>query len=195
MSFEYVDLSDLPFIKIDLRYASLNNFMNEDVYGAFNKAYLHRVAADKLSKATHFLQLQKPGFKFLILDALRPRSAQRKLFAKVKDTPQEKYVANPDKGSVHNFGFAVDLTVIDPSEKELDMGSGFDDFRPLSEPSKEEMFLSEGLLSQLHINNRRLLRSSMEQGGFLSIPHEWWHFNALTIDEVRKNFAIVEEPW
>jgi D-alanyl-D-alanine dipeptidase len=166
--------------------------MNENVYGDFKTSYLHEIAAAKLREAAKLLHEAKPGYKFLVLDALRPRSAQRKLFAKVKDTPQQKYVADPDKGSVHNYGFAVDLTVIDQRRKELDMGSGFDDFRELSEPSKEDEFFKQGLLTKQHIDNRNLLRRSMVRAGFLTIPHEWWHFNALPLEEIKQKYQIVE---
>lgn len=188
----FVELAGLPGFTIDLRYASTNNFTGENVYGEFDRAYLHKIAAEKLKRAAALIFERRPGTRILILDALRPRTAQRKLFSRVEGTPFEKYVANPDRGSLHNFGFAVDLTLTDSHGRELDMGSGFDDFRPLSEPAREDEFFEQGLLTREHLNNRRLLRDAMIEAGFIAIPHEWWHFNALTLEDARASFQIVE---
>ncbi|HEX4924633.1 MAG TPA: M15 family metallopeptidase [Bdellovibrionales bacterium] len=188
----FVELTHFNGFKIDLRYASTNNFTGENVYGEFNRAYLHKFAAEKLRRAAALIFEKRPGTQILILDALRPRSAQRKLFSKVEGTPYEKYVANPNRGSLHNFGFAVDLTLADGEGRELDMGSGFDDFRPISEPSRENEFFEQGLLTREHLDNRRLLRDAMVAAGFIAIPHEWWHFNALTLDQAKASFQIVE---
>ncbi len=189
---DFVELKPSAAVAIDLKYATPDNFIGEDVYKNFCHAFLHRFAFRKLEKAAEFLQRQKPQCKFLILDALRPRSVQRILWAKVKGTDEESYVADPDKGSMHNYGMAVDLTVIDEKGQWLDMGSGFDDFRELSQPILEEKFLQSGMLTAKHRENRLLLRHSMEAGGFLSIKTEWWHFNAMTLDEARKDFQIIE---
>ena len=108
---DFIDLEEIHGLQVDLRYASENNFTGVNLYGNFRKAFLHEVAFQKLKKASQFLQKKNPEFRFLILDALRPRSVQRVLFSKVKGTPKESYVADPDKGSVHNYGLAVDLTL------------------------------------------------------------------------------------
>lgn len=182
----------MPRVQIDLRYASNNNFVGKNLYGDFKKAFLHKEAFAKFKKADEYLVENHPGFKFLVLDALRPRSVQRILFAKVKDTSQESYVADPDKGSVHNFGFAIDLTLVDSQGHEVDMGTPFDDFTDLAQPHYEEKFLKENKLSAQQLRNRKILRSAMVTGGFRSIPNEWWHFNALGIEEAKKNHRIVE---
>lgn len=189
---EFNDLSNLPGIKIDLRYASTNNFTGLNLYGEFKKAFLHEVAYQKLEKAIGHLKKHHPDFNFLILDALRPRAVQKILFSKVEGTNQESYVANPDKGSVHNFGMAIDLTLIDRNGYEVDMGTPFDDFTDLAQPRYEEKFLREKILTAEHIQNRKILRNAMIAGGYRSIPNEWWHFNALNIDEIKSQFHIVE---
>jgi D-alanyl-D-alanine dipeptidase len=166
--------------------------MSKNVYGAFNEAFLHRVAAEKLKKAFVLLQQKRPGWKLLILDALRPRSIQRILWAHVVGTEQEGYVANPDKGSVHNYGLAVDLTCVDESGSWVDMGSGFDYFHPISQPRFEEEFLKKGELSQAQWQNRLLLRHAMSEAGFLPLPHEWWHFDALSREEIRSGYKLIE---
>lgn len=177
---------------MDLRYASTNNFMNKNVYGDFKETFLHKVAFEKLKTAAKNLTQAHPGYKFIVFDALRPQRVQRLLFAFVEKSPQEKYVANPAKGSMHSYGFAVDLSVLDPKGHELDMGTPFDDFTELSQPQKENEFLKSGKLSSQQIANRLILRKAMEEAGFKVLEHEWWHFDALPQSEVRTNYKIVE---
>lgn len=189
---DYVWLHDMPGILVELKYASTDNFMFKDVYGDFNEAFLHRVAADKLQRAVTLLQKERPGWKFLILDALRPRSIQRVLWAHVVGTDQEGYVADPDKGSVHNYGLAVDLTCVDAAGEVVSMGSGFDYFHRISQPRYEEEFLKSGELSREHWQNRLVLRNTMSGAGFRPIPNEWWHFDALSREEIRAGFRLIE---
>lgn len=189
---EFVNLKSLPHVTMDLRYATTNNFMGKNVYGDFKETFLHQKAFTMLRKASEELQKKLPGAKLIIFDALRPRSVQRILFSFVKDTPQEKYVANPDRGSMHNYGFAVDLSILGPDGKELDMGTPYDDFTDLSQPQLEKQFLKEGKLTSHQIANRKLLRQVMEDQGFKVLDHEWWHFDALPQAEVRSQYKIVE---
>ena len=189
---EFIELKNIDGLKIDLKYASDDNFLGENVYGDFKIAYLHKIAFEKMEIADRVLKKTRPDVNFLIYDALRPRSAQRILFSKVEGTPQEKYVANPDRGSLHNFGVAVDLTLIGADGEPLDMGTGFDEFSPRSEPAREAEFIADGSLTAEHIANRKLLRDSMTAGGFKAIPHEWWHFNAMTLAEAKERLKIVE---
>jgi len=189
---DYVDLSTFSHVKIDLKYASLDNFMGEDLYGGFKKAFLHRDAAVKFEKAVGVLQRVKPGWFFIVYDALRPRSVQWKMWAKVKNTSDENYIADPEKGSPHNFGMALDLGLLDEKGAVVDMGAGFDQFDELSEPRYEERFVKEGKLSSQQMANRLVLRNCMSQGGFLQLPHEWWHYNAIEEDAIRKTYPIIE---
>lgn len=191
-SSEYVEIRDSDRIAIDLRYATTNNFTGQNLYGSYNRAFLHRRAAEKLDRAAAALHVLHPDYRLLIFDALRPRSVQYRLWDRVKGTEQQKYVANPRGGSIHNYGFAVDLSIADDSGRELDMGTPFDDFTPLAQPRLEESFLAAGKLSEQQVQNRRLLRRVMEDAGFLQLPIEWWHFDALPKEEVRRQFPIVE---
>lgn len=188
----YVDLSSFSKVKIDLKYASCDNFMGEDLYGSFRKAFLHRDAAGKFQKAVQFLNQKNPTWSFIVFDALRPRAVQWKMWERVKNTPQEKYIADPKKGSPHNYGMALDLSLLDEKDTLVDMGAGFDEFLEMSEPRLEERFLKEGRLSSQQMENRMVLRSVMTKGGFLQLPHEWWHFNALTENEIRSKYPLVE---
>lgn len=192
-SADFVELKHGQDFHIDLRYASANNFVGHDMYGPhFRKAFLHRIAAEMLFAALGHLKSENPKLSFIVFDALRPRSIQRILWEHVKGTDGEQYIANPDRGSLHNFGFAVDLSILDENGRELDMGAGFDDFRPIAQPQLEDQFFANGALTSLHLQNRRLLRKVMETAGFKQLPHEWWHFDALPRSEVRDRFQIVE---
>ena len=188
----YSDVSSSPSVHVDLRYASENNFLGKNLYGDFHRCFLHRVAAEKFRQAAGLLGKLKPGWKLLVFDCLRPRSLQEKLFAAVKDTERQPYVANPRSGSIHNFGLAVDLSLEDDRGREVDMGTGFDDFTPLAQPAQEGTNLRSGKLTREQVEHRQFLRSIMTQAGFIQLPIEWWHFDALPAAEVRKSFKIVE---
>lgn len=188
---EFVDLSHLHGASVDLRYASADNFMGVNLYGAFNRAFLRKTAAAQLYAACEALGRRHNGFKLAILDATRPRSVQHRLWAHVKGTSQECYVADPAIGSIHNFGFAVDVTIVDAREQELDMGTAFDAFTDLSQPALEQEHHRNGDLSDLHLENRKLLRGVMEAAGFIQHPLEWWHFDAVE-QTVARAHVIVE---
>jgi zinc D-Ala-D-Ala dipeptidase len=167
---DFVDISTIPGVRIDLRYATTNNFVGTNVYGSFHTAYLHRKAADKLRKAAELLQQERPGWSLLVLDALRPRSVQRIFWAKVKGTPAQMYVADPDQGSIHNYGFAVDITLADANGKEVDMGTPHDSFDSLAQPQLEERYLAAGRLTHEQEANRLALRKAMTGAGFIQLP-------------------------
>ncbi len=172
--------------QIDIRYASARNFTGRDLYHGFNQVVLHEEAADKFRKAIEGLHQINPRLQLLVLDALRPHSVQVQLYEFVKNTPMEHYVAHPDRGSVHNYGFAIDLTIVDESKEELDMGTEFDFFGDLAEPRHEPQHLADGSLSQTQHQNRLLLRKVMTHAGFHQLSTEWWHFNARPIHELKE---------
>lgn len=189
---DYVEIGAADGVAVDLRYATVNNFTGQDLYGEFDSAFLHKIAAAKLLDAVARLKMISPEYRLVIFDALRPRSVQWMLWEKVVGTAQQKYVANPKGGSIHNYGFAVDISILDGAGRELDMGTPFDDFTPLAQPRYEAKFLKEGRLTKAQIANRRLLRRVMEEAGFNALRLEWWHFNALPRAEVKANYKIIE---
>lgn len=188
----YKDLSKIPEVALDIRYATENNFTHTNLYQDFKKAYLHKVAFEKLQMAAEKLKQRAPGFKFLVFDALRPRRVQKILFAKVKGTKQEQYVADPETGSVHNYGFALDLSLLNEKGEELDMGTPYDDFTDLAQPKLEDQFFKQGRLTSEQLRHRKLLREVMESSGFKVLEHEWWHFDALPLNTIKKKYQIVE---
>lgn len=164
-STDFVDLQKfIPGIVLDIRYATTNNFTKKQIYDA-PRAMLRRAAAEKLKLVQADLQKQGMGLK--IYDAYRPLSAQRKLWAIV---PDERYVANPAKGSKHNRGAAVDLTIVAKDGQELEMPTPYDDFT-------EKAHWNYNRLSEQVLKNKRLLREVMERHGFAGISTEWWHFD------------------
>ena len=188
----YKELKAGPQIALDLRYATPDNFMNENLYQGFSRCFLHPVAAQKFEKACELLKSQFPDLQFLIWDALRPQSVQKKMFEKLKDGPFEKYIARPVPGSMHNFGLAIDLTLQKKTGELLAMATDFDDFREIAQPEKEEKFLKSGELKKIEWENRLILRTVMEEAGFKVLKHEWWHFNALPSEEVHGHFEILD---
>lgn len=191
-SADFVNLRSISGVRIELKYACTDNFMSKNVYGEFTEAFLHRRAAEKLKRAAELLTRERPGWSLLVYDALRPRSVQRLLWAHVVGTAQEQYVANPDRGSMHNYGCAIDLTVTDAHGHPIDMGTGFDTFHPLSQPKLEDEHLRSSQLKREHVDNRLILRQAMTGAGFQQLPHEWWHYDAFPAEEVRKRFQIIE---
>jgi D-alanyl-D-alanine dipeptidase len=181
-----------PDILVELKYATEDNFLHKNVYGDLKKCYLVGEAAVKLAAAQKSLAALKPGWRLKVYDGARPRRIQVAMWALVKGTPQQVYVANPITGSNHNYGAAVDLTVVDEKGQELDMGTPFDFFGDLAQPRFEDTFLKAGKLTADQIQNRRLLRKIMADAGFFSISSEWWHFDAFPTGEIRKRFTIIE---
>ncbi|WP_269531488.1 M15 family metallopeptidase [Chitinimonas sp. BJYL2] len=189
---DFVALPALDGIVTELRYASADNFVGRDLYGRVDCAWLHREAADGLMQAARWLADAAPGHRLLVLDALRPHRVQIELWDFLAGTPMQMYVADPARGSIHSFGKAVDVTVLDPEGRELDMGTAFDDLSELSHPALEEGHLILGKITEAQIANRQLLRSAMTVGGFRGINSEWWHFDHGDRDEVRRRYLRIE---
>jgi D-alanyl-D-alanine dipeptidase len=181
-----------PDILVDLKYSTTDNFLHEDTYGDLVDCYLQPEAAQKLARAQELLQRRHPDLTLLVYDGARPRSIQRKMWALVAGTDTQDYVANPERGSVHNFGSAVDLTVATLDGTPLDMGTAFDYFGDLAQPRYEDKFLKQGLLTKRQVDNRQILRKAMTDAGFQSISVEWWHFNAVPVKVARATYKIIE---
>ncbi|CAN5445591.1 hypothetical protein BH10BAC1_BH10BAC1_10190 [soil metagenome] len=181
-------------IVVDLKYSTKNNFLGLDMYGDFDKCYLQPDVAQKLKCSQEMLKSKFPFYSLIVFDAVRARSIQRKMWDTI-DVPyseRSKYVSNPNNGSLHNFGAAVDLSIIDEHGIELDMGTAYDYFGELAYPREEERMLEEGRLTHIQLLNRELLRSVMEGAGFMGITTEWWHFNSCYRTEAYEKYKIIE---
>jgi len=184
-------LSSIPGIAIDLRYATPANFVGADMYSPFDCAWLHKDAAGMLEEAARALARRDPRLRLAVLDALRPQRVQERMWKALEGTPLTQYLADPARGSIHSFGMAVDVTLLDASGKELDMGTGFDDLLELSHPALEEGFLVRGELLQRHVENRRLLREAMGEAGWRGIRTEWWHFDGGDREDIRARYVRI----
>jgi zinc D-Ala-D-Ala dipeptidase len=182
-----------PSILVDLKYAKAHNFMGTNVYDDLTRAYLRPTAAHKLADASTLLQERHPNLRLLVVDAVRPRFVQHRMWKIVADTPMQPYVANPHRGSMHNYGAAVDVTLYDiESGEALDMGTPVDYFGPLAQPNLEPKFLREGKLSTEQVENRLILRQAMLDAGWNMLAIEWWHFDAFPKAHTRRTYSIIE---
>ena len=168
------------------------NFFRENYYNGLKKAYLRKSVALKLSEAQRILKSKHADYSLLILDAARPRNVSKLMYEKMKGTKFEKFVANPAKGSMHNYGIAVDITIVDKSGNELDMG-----LSPFRKSTIEIYWLYAKKklgfgLSEKQKNNRKLLADTMVSAGFTPLSFEWWHFNGMAKKKARKEFKIIE---
>jgi D-alanyl-D-alanine dipeptidase len=190
-SSEFRHLNTIAGIAIDLRYATANNFVGRDLYSPFDCAWLHVDAAAALERVVAYLAGRRPGCTPLVLDALRPQRVQQQLWDALAGTDLQMYLANPTRGSIHSYGMALDITILDQAGNQLDMGTGFDDMTELSHPALEEGFLAAGKLTPGQLANRQLLRDAMFGAGFVGINTEWWHFDCGDRDVVRSSFRRV----
>jgi D-alanyl-D-alanine dipeptidase len=156
-----------PTIKLDIRYATEDNFVGKKVYPEA-RAFLQKPAAKAVAKVHK--ELRDRGLGLVIFDGYRPWSIT-KLFWEVTPDEKRKFVANPAKGSKHNRGCAVDLSMFDlKTGKLVEMPSGYDEFSERASPEYKG-----GTTEQTA--NRELLRKLMEDAGFTVNPNEWWHFD------------------
>lgn len=156
----------IPSLVLDLRYAGTDNFLHRRLYPPVNSTYLRTAAVMALQKAV--LRLRSDHLALKVFDAYRPYSITQEMWQSVKDS---RYAADPSKGSGHNRGIAIDLTLIDAATgRELDMGTGFDNFTD----SAHGDFTA---LPPRVLGNRQLLKTVMEDAGFVPLDTEWWHFS------------------
>jgi zinc D-Ala-D-Ala dipeptidase len=165
---ELVELVKLdPRLKLDIRYATANNFAGRPVY-AEARAFLQKPAAEALKRAHR--RLRRQGYGLLIFDGYRPWSVT-KLFWDITPEDKRQFVADPRRGSRHNRGCAVDLTLYDlKTGREVEMPSGYDEMTERAHPNYQG-----GTAEQRRL--RDLLRAAMEAEGFTVYENEWWHFD------------------
>ena len=165
---DLVELSTLdPAIKLDVRYATSNNLVGRPVYTEA-RAFLQRPAAEALVRVNR--ALREKGYALLVFDGYRPWRVT-KIFWDITPPDKHTFVADPAKGSKHNRGCAVDLTLYDArTGKEVEMPSVYDEMSESAYPT-----YAGGTAAQREA--RDLLRTAMEREGFFVYPYEWWHFD------------------
>ena len=163
---ELIDLQKfIPGLVLDIRYATTNNFTKEKIYN-LSKAYARKPVAESLKKVQE--ELNKKGLGIKIFDAYRPYKATVKFYEVYHDTT---YVASPYRGSRHNRGCALDLTIIDlKTGDELKMPTEYDSF-------KKEAWPSTPVKDPQVRANRAMLIDVMERNGFKVNSSEWWHYD------------------
>lgn len=149
---------------IGLRYATPHNFTGQRLY-ARSEAWLRNETAAKLLRADE--RVGQHGIRLMILDAYRPPSAQRAMWAAM---PDERFVAPPQRGSRHTRGTAVDVTLVDANDTELEMPSAFDEF---GERAHRD-WTGATTTARRHLD---WLTEAMVEAGFSTISTEWWHYD------------------
>ncbi|MDA8001121.1 MAG: M15 family metallopeptidase [Alphaproteobacteria bacterium] len=197
-------------VELDLRYATANNICGRPLYSNGEKVWLHEKAMSLLVKAASLAV--EEGYKLLVFDAYRPQRVQEALWAQC---PDDDYVADPKKGSLHTRGIAVDVTLMkweieyEPHIREtpsdvidevvegpwwqavplpVDMGTDFDE---MSEKAHWNAF-EKGLITPEQRENRLALRAIMESAGFETIPAEWWHYQ-IPLEGKERLYPLIEE--
>jgi len=182
-----VEITHWEGLQIDLRYA-------DSLYCGQQRAFLQRDAASKLKTALAIIAQEHPGYRIVIWDAARPVFAQMALWQQVRGTERVAFVSNPRKGSLHNFGMAMDVSAQTAQGKLVDMGSNFDEYSVLATARRrtEDSLVQVGQLTERQVKNRRILRDILQRAGFIQLPDEWWHFNAGGSDAVRASYRILD---
>ena len=148
-------------LRVKLMYSAPDNFMRRDVYGDLETAYLLPHFARKVAAAQRLLRERRPGWRLLVCDAARPVSVQRQMYELVKGTPNQVYVADGTRGGRHNYGVAVDVTLLDETGAPVDMGTPVDFFGDEAHTGDEPALAAEGRISAEACRNRQLLGSSV----------------------------------
>lgn len=174
--FELTKLTDN--IILDIKYATPDNFTKQVLYDEA-RFFLRESTAKKFLNAVK--DFEKMGYKVRVFDGYRPLSVQKKMW---KILPDEKFVADPAKGSRHNRGGAVDMTLTDKNGKDINMGTPYDDFTEKAHPLYKD-FPADVL------KNREIIKSVMEKNGFSQFPTEWWHYD----DKDWEKFGIIDKDF
>jgi len=162
---QWTELTSIQGVTLDIRYATPYNFTKQPIYNC-ERCFLRPGVAEKVLQLNALAEEQR-GWHFKIFDCYRPRPAQQRLW---DIHPNATHVMHPSKGSMHNRGAAVDLTLVDATGTEVDMGTDFDSFERKARHDFQE-------LPQEILENRIYLKNLMESVGFKSIKSEWWHYS------------------
>ncbi len=194
-----------PAIRVELKYATDDNFVGRNMYGELRTAYLVPAFAAKVAKARRLLHEMRPDYTLLVYDAARPLSVQRRMREVVEGTGNEAYVADGTRGGRHNYGVAVDLTIVDADGRPLDMGAYFDHFGREAWVGQSntttlegyEAFVDglvrEGAISRSAAENRKLLLGIMWRAGLRPYVKEWWHYQEpISMPRTRETYRLLD---
>lgn len=177
-------------IYVDLECSQTNNVFQTKLYKDFNFAFLNELAYNKLLNAKDLLKEVHPNYRLIIKDALRPFEIQKLMWESYQGENKERYIAPPDRDSMHNYGMAVDVLILEVFEdahnpnRILDFGCDFDEFSIMAEWEYDN-------LNEEQTKNRELLKTVMLKAGFIMYESEFWHFEAMHKDWVRTNCTRV----
>lgn len=185
---------EIPGIEVHMVYATPYNFMGRVLYEGLDEAYLVPEAMEKLRKAHEYLREKRMDLHLIVYDAARPRFIQAQMWSVVEGTDLEDFVANPHLGGggPHNFGIAVDVTLVDCTGHPIPMGSEYDYFGDRSRVDIEQELYEKGEITYRELQNRLLLREVMTQAGWEVEPSEWWHFNAMPREEAQERLQVIK---
>ena len=191
----FVDVTSLDStIQVSLMYSRADNFTGRVLYKDLKEAYLHPKAAKAVVKAQQLLKQRRPDLTLKIYDAARPMHIQQIMWDVVVGTKQENYVSNPKNGGgMHNYGMAVDITLADVATGDtLDMGTVVDYLGVYAHITDEASLVHRHIISAQAKKNRELLRSVMQEAGFMPLKSEWWHFNLITRAEAKAKYKAIK---
>jgi D-alanyl-D-alanine dipeptidase len=185
---------EIPGVEVYMVYATPYNFMGRVLYEDLDEAYLTKEAMDMLRVANDYLRKRRMDLHLVVYDAARPCSIQEQIWAVVEGTDLEDLVANPHKrgGGPHNYGIAVDVTLVDCTGHPIPMGSEYDYFGNRSRVDMEQQLFEDGEITRRELLNRRLLREVMTHAGWIVEPSEWWHFNCMPTSQAREKLPVIK---
>jgi len=186
---DWEEVKGIKNLVIKMPYATFDNFTGHNIYCGVQRAFLHKDAMQKLRWSAALLKKREPDYKLVLFDAARSNHAQEVLRAAVRGTPWQNFVSSPRNGSIHAYGMAVDIGLLNESGELVDMGLPYDSFAFYAGKRGEKQALEQGLLTQTQIENREFLRQVMGHGGWINLQSEWWHFNAAPGDTIRAKYA------
>jgi len=177
---QLVDIKEaIPDITLDIRYASNNNFMNRVMYPEA-RAFARKPVVEQLKNIQK--ELRKKGYGLKIYDAYRPYAITVAFYEQASD---KNFVASPAKGSKHNRGCAIDLTLINfETKEEIQMPTPYDSFEAAAAANYQDLPAAE-------LKNRDFLIKTMESNGFKVLHNEWWHFDFVGW----QNYELMDIPF
>lgn len=182
-----------PTLKVDLMYTRADNFTGKVLYEDLHEAYLHPEAARALLRAQKRLKELHPDYSLVIYDAARPLSVQQKMWNVVKGTSKSIYVSNPARGGgLHNYGLAVDVSIVDAKGHPLPMGTKVDHLGKEAHIDAEAALVQRRIITAQERENRQLLRRVMTEAGYKPLRSEWWHFNFRTREGAKRNYKVIK---